>query len=89
MEPITIKKNERGGFDVFQGDRYSDGLAYEEMIGVVIALTQAEQYLDRFRHWVRTEEEWRRTHPWMFREEDKPKETLLLKEADENNRGQI
>lgn len=81
MEPITIKRNEKGGFDVFQGDKYSDGLTYEEMIGVVIAMTQAEQYLDRFRFWMKTEEEWRRYSPWRFRdEEDKPKETLLLPE---------
>lgn len=79
MEPITIKRNEQGGFDVFQGDKYSDGLAYEEMIGVVIALTHAEQYVDRFHYWMRTEDEWRRISPWRFRhKEEKPKETLLI-----------
>ncbi len=79
METIIIEREERGSFTVRQGDRYSDGVAYEEMLGIVIALTQAEQYLDRFRNWMLTEEEWRQRHPWMFRDrEEKPKETKLL-----------
>ncbi|MDE6742086.1 MAG: hypothetical protein K2J58_07125 [Muribaculaceae bacterium] len=77
MEPITIKRNEQGGFDVFQGDRYSDGLAYEEMIGLVVSLTMPEDFSRA--HWMKTEEQHRMTEPWKYRDkEEKPKETLLL-----------
>ncbi len=79
MDPITIEREEGGGFTVRQGDRYSDHLAYEEMIGVVIAMSQPEEYLDRFRNWMLTEEEWRLKYPMLFRNrEEKPKETKLL-----------
>lgn len=70
MEPITIKKNGQGGFTVIQGDRYSDGVAFEEMLGIVIALTMDAKHFARFNEWMLTEEEWRKYHPWLFRDQE-------------------
>lgn len=39
MEDIIIKKDGNFGFDVWQGDRHSNHLGYDEMLGLVSALT--------------------------------------------------
>lgn len=59
MKKIIIEKADYGGYNVIQGDKYSDGLAYEEMLGVVIALTFPEIGDVRFQNWMKTEQEWR------------------------------
>lgn len=41
MEKIIIEKD-GNAFNVIQGDRYSDHLGYDEMLGVVSALTMPE-----------------------------------------------
>ena len=57
MKPITIEKAQYG-YNVRQGDRYSDGLAYEEMLGVIVALTFPEIGASRYQNWMKTEQEW-------------------------------
>ncbi|MBF0651681.1 hypothetical protein IR083_22950 [Dysgonomonas sp. GY75] len=42
MEKITIEKLPNGGFNVIQGDKYSDMLGYDEMLGLVSCLTMPE-----------------------------------------------
>lgn len=59
MERIIIERCDHG-FNVIQGDRYSDGTTYEEALGLVAYLL-AKAYPDmplRFENWMRTEEEW-------------------------------
>lgn len=39
MEDIVIKKDGDYGFDVWQGDKHSDHLGFDEMLGLISALT--------------------------------------------------
>ena len=39
MEDITIKQYNNGCFEVFQGDKSSGELSYDEMLGLVSSLT--------------------------------------------------
>ena len=59
---ITIEKLEAnpeldiwGGWTVTYGDKYADQLAYEEMLGVVAALTMPDN--KPCLHWLKTEEQ--------------------------------
>lgn len=55
VDTIKIEKLEGGAFNVVQGDRYSDTLGYDEMLGLVSALTMPE---DRpHTKWMQTKEE--------------------------------
>jgi hypothetical protein len=58
MENIIIKKDGNFGFDVWQGDRHSNHLGYDEMLGLVSALTMPKNRLCL--HWMKTNEEWER-----------------------------
>lgn len=58
MEDIVIKKDGDYGFDVWQGDKHSEHLGFEEMLGLISALTMPENR--PCIQWMRTEEEWRR-----------------------------
>lgn len=58
MEDIVIKKDGDYGFDVWQGDKHSDHLGFDEMLGLISALTMPENR--PCLQWMRTEEEWRR-----------------------------
>lgn len=42
MEDIIIKKDGDFGFDVWKGDKHSNHLGYDEMLGLVSALTMPE-----------------------------------------------
>ncbi|SHE30017.1 hypothetical protein [Dysgonomonas macrotermitis] len=55
VETITIEKLEGGAFNVVQGDRYSDQLGWDEMLGLVSALTIAKD--PNCLHWMKTKEE--------------------------------
>ena len=57
MKPIIIEKAQYG-YNVRQGEKYSNGLAYEEMLGVIVALTFLEIGASRYKNWMRTEQEW-------------------------------
>lgn len=57
MEDIVIKKDGDYGFDVWQGDKHSDHLGFDEMLGLISALTMPENR--PCLHWMRTEEKWR------------------------------
>lgn len=56
MENISIEKSEQGFFTVRQGDKYSDELGYDEMLGTISALTMPEKR--PCLHWMKTKEEW-------------------------------
>lgn len=60
MTPITIEHSPEKGYTVRQNDRYSDGMCFDEMLGLVVALTYPED--ERFpksrRDWMKTKEEW-------------------------------
>lgn len=43
MEDIVIKKDGDYGFDVCQGDKHSDHLGFDEMLGLISALTMPEK----------------------------------------------
>lgn len=42
MEDITIKKYNNGYFEVFQGDKSSGELSFDEMLGLITSLTIPE-----------------------------------------------
>lgn len=58
MEDIVIKKDGDYGFDVWQGDKHSDHLGFDEMLGLISALTMPENR--PCLQWMRTEDEWKR-----------------------------
>ena len=77
MEPITIEFDD--GFTVRQGDKYEDNLCWDEMMGLLTALTLPDDFKYYRQCWMKTEEQHRKTEPWKYRDkEEKPKETLLL-----------
>lgn len=55
VDTIKIEKLEGGAFNVVQGDRYSDTLSYDEMLGLVSALTIATE--PNCLRWMQTKEE--------------------------------
>lgn len=55
VDTIKIEKLEGGAFNVVQGDKYSDTLGYDEMLGLVSALTIAKEPICLC--WMRTKEE--------------------------------
>lgn len=55
MEKIIIVPLENGGFNVIQGGKYSGLLGYDEMLGLVSALTMPEKR--PCLQWMRTLEE--------------------------------
>lgn len=55
IDTIKIEKLEGGAFNVVQGDRYSDSLSYDEMLGLVSALTIAKE--PHCLQWLKTKEE--------------------------------
>lgn len=54
---IEIDKDINNCFTVRQGDRYNDKLTYDEMLGLISALTMPKER--PCLQWMRTEEEWR------------------------------
>ena len=42
MEDITIKQYNNGYFEVFQGDKSSGELSFDEMLGLITSLTIPE-----------------------------------------------
>jgi hypothetical protein len=56
MEDITIKQYNNGYFEVFQGDKSSGELGYDEMLGLVSALTMPKNR--PCLQWMKTNEEW-------------------------------
>lgn len=42
VDTIKIEKLEGGAFNVVQGDKWADGISYDEMLGLVSALTMPE-----------------------------------------------
>ena len=61
VDTIKIEKLEGGAFNVVQGDRYSDQLGYDEMLGLVSALTIAKE--PNCLCWMRTKEEHEGSRP--------------------------
>lgn len=59
MEKIIIEtdKDINNCFTVRQGDRYSDKLTYDEMLGLISVLTMPKER--PCLRWMRTEEKWR------------------------------
>lgn len=54
---IEIDKDRKNSFTVRQGDKYSDGLTYDEMLGMISALTMPTER--PCIHWMKTEEQWK------------------------------
>lgn len=57
MEDITIKQYNNGCFKVFQRDKGSGELSYDEMLGLVSALTMSKNR--PCLQWMKTNEEWK------------------------------
>ena len=55
MEDITIKQYNNGYFEVFQGDKSSGELSFDEMLGLIAALTIPESCLSLL--WMKTKEQ--------------------------------
>ena len=55
MTDITIKQYDNGCFEVFQGDKSSDELSFDEMLGLIAALTIPESCLSLL--WMKTKEQ--------------------------------
>ena len=55
MKTITIESNEDNNFNVRQGDRYAEGLTFEEMLGVVAHIAKPE-YVP-YDNWLLTKEQ--------------------------------
>ena len=55
MEDITIKQYDNGCFEVFQGNKSSDELSFDEMLGLIAALTIPESCLSLL--WMKTKEQ--------------------------------
>ncbi len=55
MEKITIELHEKDGFTVSQGNKSAIGLGYDEMLGLISAMTLPEKR--GILHWLRTKEE--------------------------------
>lgn len=54
VDTIKIEKLEGGAFNVIQGDKYSDTLSYDEMLGLISALTIAKE--PNCLRWMQTKE---------------------------------
>ena len=75
MKTITIESNENNSFTVRQGDKYADGLTFEEMLGVVAHIAMPE-YVP-YDNWLLTKEQ----HEEKERRWEKIKnETIISKE---------
>ena len=57
MEDITIKRHENGCFEVLQGNRTSDHLGWDEMLGTIAALTMPETQPRPCTLWMKTKEQ--------------------------------
>lgn len=55
MTDITIKQYDNGCFEVFQGNKSSDELSFDEMLGLIAALTIPESCLSLL--WMKTKEQ--------------------------------
>jgi hypothetical protein len=56
MEDIIIKRDGNFGFDVWQGNKHSNHLGYDEMLGLISALTMPENR--PCLQWMKSDEEW-------------------------------
>lgn len=76
MEPIIIEHTEHG-FTVRQGDRYADGIAFDEMLGLVIHLTMPDQL--PYDRWMKTYAEHSEWYKYLYSlNPNNRKEQLLL-----------
>ena len=55
MERIIITQNESGTFNVKQGERLADNLCWDEMQGLIAAMTMPEQR--QCLQWLRTDKQ--------------------------------
>lgn len=55
MTDITIKQYDNGYFEVFQGDKSSGELDFDEMLGLITSLTMSERR--PCLHWMKTKEQ--------------------------------
>lgn len=55
MTDITIKQNNNGCFEVFQGNKSSGELSFDEMLGLIAALTMPERCPSLL--WMKTKEQ--------------------------------
>lgn len=55
MERIIITQNESGTFNVKQGERWADDLCWDEMLGLIAAMTMPEQRICL--QWLRTDKQ--------------------------------
>lgn len=55
MTDITIKQYNNGYFEVFQGDKSSGELGYDEMLGLITSLTMSE--IRPCLQWMKTKEQ--------------------------------
>ena len=55
MEDITIKQYNNGYFEVFQGDKSSGELSFDEMLGLITSLTIPEHFPCLL--WMKTKEQ--------------------------------
>ena len=76
MEPITIERTEHG-FTVRQGDRYADGITFDEMLGLIVHLTMPDQL--PYDNWMRTYVQHSEWYKYLYHlDPNSRKEQLLL-----------
>lgn len=76
MEPITIERTEYG-FTVRQGDRYSDFMAFGEMLELIVYLAKPEQFICG--SWMKTYAEHSKWYKYLYHlNPNNRKEQLLL-----------
>jgi hypothetical protein len=56
-EPITIEVTGDNAFTVRQGDRFADGLCWDEMLAVVASVTMTAKTQVRLNDWLKTQEQ--------------------------------
>lgn len=81
MIPITIEFNEEKGYTVRQGNKYSDMMCFDEMLGLIATLTLEEDNNPQRVHrvWMRTKEEHEGCNVVV------PNRTLIIKDDNNNN----
>lgn len=67
---ITIKKCKDGSFEVWEGNRYSPNLTYDEVLGVVATLCMSCDAQRIHKSWLKTESGWKRYTERMGKIED-------------------
>lgn len=65
MKEDIIIKRDGYGFDVWVGDKHTEQITYEEMLGVITSLCINEKNCAMYNNWFKTDEEHERYRKWL------------------------